>query len=468
MSYVFYDTETTGTNSAFDQILQLAAIRTDADLNELERFEIRCRLLPHIVPAPGAMQVTGISVEQLVNAGLPSHYSMVRAICEKMLSWAPATFLGYNSLTFDEHLLRQALYQTLHVPYLTNTNGNCRSDVYRVVQAATLFAPNALVIPKGESGKQSLKLEHLAPANGFDHANAHDALGDVEATIHICKLLIQRAPELWSNCMRFAQKAAVIELVTDESMFCFADFAFGRSYAGIVTRIGSSEDIPSNFLVYDLATNPDELATLSDADFAKRLRKSPKTVRRLKANSCPVIMPVDNAPVAARALQLGMAELERRVQVLRDNDDLCSRICACDEATRETREPSDYVEEQIYDGFTSDADKLHLTAFHASPWDQRLAVLAKLADQRLQRLGKRLIYFERPECLNEQDRHEIALEFARRASSTDDVAPWMTFNKAIESADLIIAASEGEEAVRLQLHRSFLMSRRDEAAKLLS
>ncbi len=51
MPYVFYDTETTGTETAFDQILQFAAIRMDDDLNELARFNIRCRLLPHIVPA---------------------------------------------------------------------------------------------------------------------------------------------------------------------------------------------------------------------------------------------------------------------------------------------------------------------------------------------------------------------------------------------------------------------------------
>ena len=38
-SFVFYDTETTGTDTAFDQILQFAAIRTDENLRELDRFE---------------------------------------------------------------------------------------------------------------------------------------------------------------------------------------------------------------------------------------------------------------------------------------------------------------------------------------------------------------------------------------------------------------------------------------------
>ena len=53
--YMFYDTETTGIETAFDQILQFAAIRTDDDLNELGCFNIRCRLLPHIIPSPIAL-----------------------------------------------------------------------------------------------------------------------------------------------------------------------------------------------------------------------------------------------------------------------------------------------------------------------------------------------------------------------------------------------------------------------------
>ena len=87
MSFVFYDTETTGTNTAFDQILQFGAIKTDYELNELDRFEIRCRLLPYVVPSPGAMRVTGVTVEQLTDPTLPSHYQMVRAIKAKLTEW---------------------------------------------------------------------------------------------------------------------------------------------------------------------------------------------------------------------------------------------------------------------------------------------------------------------------------------------------------------------------------------------
>ena len=91
MSFVFYDTETTGLETAFDQILQFAAIKTDDDLNGLDRFDIRCRLMPHIVPSPGALRVTGVTPAMLTDPSLPSHYEAIRRIREKLCrsAWCP-------------------------------------------------------------------------------------------------------------------------------------------------------------------------------------------------------------------------------------------------------------------------------------------------------------------------------------------------------------------------------------------
>src|SRR4051812_17276350 len=132
MSLVFYDTETTGVETRFDQILQFAAIKTDAFFEEVDRFEIRCKLLPHVVPAPSAMAVSGVRVSQLIDEGSLSHYEMVRAILAKLQEWSPAVFGGWNTIRFDEELFRQALYKTLHKPYLTNTGGNSRTDIMKM------------------------------------------------------------------------------------------------------------------------------------------------------------------------------------------------------------------------------------------------------------------------------------------------------------------------------------------------
>ena len=108
MPYVFYDTETTGVSTAFSQILQFAAIKTDDLLNEVDRFQVRCRLLPHMVPSPGALLVTVITPDVLLDEGLPSHYEAIQEIRQKLMECRPAIFIGYYSIGFDEELLRQA------------------------------------------------------------------------------------------------------------------------------------------------------------------------------------------------------------------------------------------------------------------------------------------------------------------------------------------------------------------------
>ena len=68
MSFVFFDTETTGLKRGFDQILHFAAIRTDANLNEVARFETRSRLQPHVLPHPLALRTNGLPIEWLTDA----------------------------------------------------------------------------------------------------------------------------------------------------------------------------------------------------------------------------------------------------------------------------------------------------------------------------------------------------------------------------------------------------------------
>ena len=133
MTYIFYDTETTGKSTSFDQILQFAAIRTDDDLNVLDTFDVRCRLLPYVVPSPGALLVTGTTIAAITTCPL-SHFEMMRRIHAKMHRWSEggAVFVGWNSMKFDETLLRQAYYQTLLPVYQTNTNGNGRADMMRM------------------------------------------------------------------------------------------------------------------------------------------------------------------------------------------------------------------------------------------------------------------------------------------------------------------------------------------------
>lgn len=467
MSFVFYDTETTGTDASFDQILQFAAIRTDADLNELDRFEIRCRLLPHIAASPTAMLVTKLSAARLFDPALPSYYEMACQIRKTLLAWSPALFIGYNSLAFDEHLLRQTFYKTLHPPYLTNTERNSRSDALRIVQASSLFAPGALRFPVGAEGETIFKLDEVAPLNGFAHERAHDALADVEATIFLCRTLLERAPDLWSAFMRFSQKAAVVDHISTESIFCLSDFYFGQAYSWLVTVIGRDSQNTSEFFVYNLSVEPEALVALSDDELAARLATSPKPVRRLRANASPIIVPLEEAPAIANVAQFGAEELTRRANLLRDNPDLGARLVAAFQALKEESRPSPHIERQLYDGFFPKDDEPLIERFHALPWEKRLAIVDAFADRRLRKIGRRLIYLERPDLLTPQARADYDRAIASRIGKADVETPWLTLHAALAELDELLAAAAPDELEMLRAHRAHILARIEQAALIL-
>lgn len=456
MNFVFYDTETTGTQTAFDQILQFAAIRTDRDLRELDRFEIRCRLLPNVAPSPGAMRVTGVSVEQLTDASLPSHYQMVRAIKAKLEEWSPAVFIGHNSIAFDENLLRQAFYKTLHPPYLTNTKGNHRMDSLRILQAVDLFAPETFSTPVGENDKPTFRLDLLAPANGFDHRAAHDAMGDVEATIHMCRILAERAGGLWSHFTRHAQKAAVLDFAATEEVFLLSDFYFGEPYCWMVTAIGPNPDNGSEILVYDLSIDPDEIAGLDDEALAARQASPLKPVRGMRANAAPVFLPCAETPDRLSARMADVSLLRERAARLKSIPGLADRLIAAFVGKREPRDPSPHVEEQIYDSFTSGGDTRILSRFHATDWAGRADLLAQLEDRRLVCLGERLIHTEAPEVMDRRAREALDGETAKRLLASDDGVPWLTLPRAIAEAEDMLASASGAEAARLRDLKRYL------------
>ncbi|MDE4959350.1 exonuclease domain-containing protein, partial [Francisella tularensis subsp. holarctica] len=91
---LFYDLETSGINKSLDQVLQFAAIRTDLDFNEIERFKFFVKLNPDTTPSPMATITHHISIA-LANTGI-AEYQAIRNI-HKIIN-APGTIsIGYNT-----------------------------------------------------------------------------------------------------------------------------------------------------------------------------------------------------------------------------------------------------------------------------------------------------------------------------------------------------------------------------------
>ena len=464
MPYVFYDTETTGIETTFDQILQFAAIRTDDDLNELERFNIRCRLLPHIIPSPIALQVTHVTPTMLTDSALPSHYEMIRQIRDTLLAWSPATFIGFNSMSFDENLLRQALFQTLHPPYLTNTNGNARSDALRVAHAVSVYTPAAMVVPTDDRGRQVFRLDRLAHANGYNRDDAHEAMADVETTIFMVRLIRDRAPDVWKAMDRATTKKAVKDYVATESLFSLTESYFGQSYSWLVTPCGQNPNDAGQLAFFDLSFNPDDYRFLSAEDLVAVLNASPKVIRSLRANHQPIMMPADVAPDSTRALQIPPGELRRRVEVIQGDTDFQARVGQAQALRFVDKEPPAHVEHRIYDGFPNTADEALMEQFHQADWSERSTLAAQIEDPRLGEFARRLIYFERPEMLSQAHSTELSAWMANRVLTEDESVPWMTVRKALRETDVLLRNASGEEADLLSEVQDFLYGRAETVA----
>ena len=456
MSYVFYDTETTGISKSFDQILQFAAIRTDDDLQELDRFNIRCQLLPHIVPSPQALRITRVTPAMLTDASLPSHYEMMGQIHQQLRSWSPATFVGFNSIAFDEELQRQAFFQTLHLPYLTNTNGNVRSDVLLLARAASIYAPKALKVPLGDMGRPTFQLSPLARENGYRDPVAHEALADVLSTVYLARLIRDRAPAVWEAMARATTRSSVTEYVRGHPIFTLTGFHAGRAYSSLVTGCGQNPERKAELAVFDLSFNPNDYVSLSVDDLVRVLGTKSRPLRSLPANRQPTLMPEDAAPSGTNALDVPPGERRRRMELVRANRDFQVRVGQALAQRGSVDPPSSYVEQRIYDGFPAHEDTARMEEFHHVPWDERVAIASTIEDPRIQELAHRLIYFERSDVLPATTVAELRDWVSKRVLAEGDDVPWTTVNKAIRETEALLQDAAGPDAELLREAHFFL------------
>jgi len=454
MDFVFYDLETSGLSPAFDQPLQFAAIRTDEHFVERDRVNIRCRLAPHIIPSPQALVVTGLRPTQLVDPTLPSAFDFAQQVIALTENWAPAIWLGYNTIKFDEEVLRQAFYQNLQPKvYATQFNGNTRFDILPAVYAAFVRNADPLNWPVDDAGRVSFKLDRLAPANGFNTHNAHDALGDVEATIHIARKIANGDPVLWAELMENAWKSRVqAKLESFRPMELVTRFGGGapRSYVGCFC--GYSHGNSAQAALFDIeAADPADFIHIDDATLFAAVDGTPKIIRGVSTNKAPALLEVRNPS----------PEHLRRAQRIADAPELRQRVGQAMAArfVEDPDAPPKPVEKQIYGEFYTNADKQLLGEFQRADWPRRQEIVASLADRRLRQLGRRLIAYHSPELLTLEEKAQFGAHLTEKWSSPD--APdieWMTQARAKAAMDQLRLEDAADPAMLSEIE-TFLAAR---------
>ena len=173
---VFYDTETTGIQKDFSQILQCGSVLTNSSLDTLDEQNIGCAPLPWVIPQPMAM-ITNKKID-LFNSNI-SHYQMMKDLQLQWKEWSaqnPSIFITYNGHAFDEELVRRQFFWNLLEPYTTNTNGNGRLDLMLMIHNIAAYFSDEISMPLFEGGPGiSYKLEHLA-IGGVHHGLSNYSL----------------------------------------------------------------------------------------------------------------------------------------------------------------------------------------------------------------------------------------------------------------------------------------------------
>jgi DNA polymerase-3 subunit epsilon len=163
---VILDLETTGTNTKEDWIVQFAGVRIFADGRERETL---VRLVKPKIPIPEAATAVHHITDEMV-ASAPTFPELCPEI-ERFLEGADLG--GYNVLSYDLPLLRTEMERCGRRLTLVGR---------RVVDGMTIFKH----FERRDLGSA------LRFYCGTEHTTAHDALGDVEATIEVIQAQLDR------------------------------------------------------------------------------------------------------------------------------------------------------------------------------------------------------------------------------------------------------------------------------------
>ena len=411
-TFLWYDVETSGTSPANDRIVQFASLRTDADLKPVEPpFSTYVQLGPEVVPWPESLLVTGITPQTLVT-GQPEWEAMTKI--HRLFDTPRTCVVGYNNLLFDDEFVRYTLYRNLLDPYAREwRDGNSRWDMIDLVRAAAALRPKGIEWPVIDD-RPSFRLQAITEANGLAHDIPHDALSDVRATIEVARLIKQHQPKLYDYGLSLrAKDAARRMLVPFGRRVCLhAARSFGNVRCGTapVMSVAQHPVIGTSIIVADLGRDvsaliEDSAEDLAEALFAKEAEERPP-LHQVRLNRCPFLAPMNVLrPEDAKRIGIDEELVRERQAALGATPDLDSKIAQVYARRDDARAdiPRD-VEERLYDGFTSDADRdrcerLQRELRASVEWPD-----ISFTDPRLQELAERLRARLRPESLDASQR----------------------------------------------------------------
>lgn len=357
-SFYFYDLETSGLSPSRSRIMQFAGQRTDMDLTPLgEPDNMLVRLTPDNLPSPEALLVTGITPQQTLTDGV-SEKDFVDYFLRD-IAREGTTFVGFNTIRFDDEFIRYTLYRNLSDPYEWQwKDGRSRWDLLDVVRMTRALRPEGISWPVSADGTPANRLEMLTASNNLDHDHAHNALSDVKGSIALAQLLRNRQPKLFDYLFSIRDKQSVAALLNSGQPLVYTSGRYPSECekTAVVIPLGPGPEVGTH-LVYDLRIDPVTYLDTKTADSGY------EPIKLVKHNRCPALAPLSVVDEASwKRIGLHHDLVMKHLEGVREHiDALRSRF-----SPRVYEKPSSVelfdlpllsVDGALYDGFVSAADK---------------------------------------------------------------------------------------------------------------
>jgi exodeoxyribonuclease-1 len=419
LTFLWHDYETFGVNPRRDRPAQFAAVRTDAELNEIEApLMIYCRPADDYLPDPQSCLITGIVPQTCLELGLPETEFASRI--EAAFAQPGTVGVGYNTIRFDDEVTRFLFWRNLIDPYAREWQNGCgRWDLLDVVRLAYALRPEGIEWPLKADGKPSFRLEDLTRANGIAHEAAHDALSDVRATIALARLVRQKNPKLFEFALglrakdRVAQELGLPTTAQAARPFLHVSgmFPAERGCLAVMWPLATHPTNRNELLAWDLSQDPHSLAGLTVEEI--RLRLFTRTadlpegttrlpIKSVHLNKSPMVVANLRTLRPEMALRWGidLPTAERHAAVAAALPDMTALWA---EVFKRPQAETPDVEEDLYGGFVGNNDRRKLEQLRALSPENLASARTGFDDARLEEILFRYRARNYPETLDETE-----------------------------------------------------------------
>jgi exodeoxyribonuclease-1 len=447
-TFLFYDLETTGLSKTFDQVIQFAGIRTDENLNELERYEYLIQLNPDSIPSPEAIITHRIGIS-VCEKGVKEIVAMEKI--HVLLNTPNTTSIGYNTLGFDDEFLRFSFYRNLLPPYTHQFANQCkRADMYPITLMYYLYQNDSLIWPMIDD-RVSLKLENINRENQLAEGQAHDAMVDVEVTLALAKKLKQHSA-MWNYLIQYFDKSMDTKRVNQ------LPTVFNKYQAGVYVegRIGRRDNFAAPVLCLGQHYHYKNQTVWLRLDAAELRKTTLKDIEKTtwcfsKKYAEPgfLLPPSDKylSPISEERLlnrTENLAWLEKHPEILE-----AIAQHHCDFKYPEVANVD--VDAALYlNGFLSREETDHCTQFHRVPEQKRAEVVDTIRNTTLRTIALRTLGRTDSALLSDSQRQIFDAYIAKTLSDENDIIDFkghkkITRQQAIETAKALPEKRELDE-----------------------